>query len=644
MKRILFIFGVLVLLTSHNLFSQLKISGVVLDSFGNALPGVNVILKGTTIGTLTNFEGEFTVTIPDSLSVKPVLLISFIGMKTEEITIDGKSEKRIQLVEEKLSLDEVVVVGYGIKRESKSLAYSVADAPARSKRKSSGIKIRGVSSISKSKGRHVSEALPKTEFATHETGQSITPEAGLLTAGEIHDFSKWKLWQDIAKKDLKQWQKFWKINPLERHCIQLQTEQGSPVADAEVALINEQGDTIWLAKTDNTGKAELWGEIFGNESNKKQKFNVLVSYNRNTFKIKRAKEFHKKVNILKIPAVCDRPADIDIAFVVDATGSMGDEIQYLKTELNDIIAKIKDTLPDYQINLGSVFYRDKGDAYITKHIDLSAETDKTINFISENYAGGGGDTPEAVDSALAVAIDKLSWSKYAVSRLLFLILDAPPHSDEATKQKIRNLTKRAAQKGIRIIPLTCSGIDKSTEYLMRCCALATNGTYVFLTDDSGIGNPHIKPTTDSYEVELLNDLIVRLAVNFSKMPDCHLEVYSDSLNTSKTEIKHQTDSLSIDSTSVTSEINSEGNETKGEGFKWKYYPNPTSGKITIESDEKIDDIFICDISGKIIKRIVIYDQKKFKVDLSEFPNGIYFIRFKPEGKSTITGKLILQHR
>ena len=63
---------------------------------------------------------------------------------------------------------------------------------------------------------------------------------------------------------------------------------------------------------------------------------------------------------------------------------------------------------------------------------------------------------------------------------------------------------------MRIIPVAASGVDKETEFLLRFLDVATGGTYVFLTDDSGIGGSHIEPTVGPYEVELLNDLLVRL--------------------------------------------------------------------------------------------------------------------------------------
>ncbi|MDD4641760.1 MAG: hypothetical protein PHF92_10450, partial [Bacteroidales bacterium] len=69
--------------------------------------------------------------------------------------------------------------------------------------------------------------------------------------------------------------------------------------------------------------------------------------------------------------------------------------------------------------------------------------------------------------------------------------------------------------GIKIIPITASGIDKETEFLMRLMAMATNGSYVFITNDSGVGNEHIQASVGEYQVELLNKLMVRLIKKYS---------------------------------------------------------------------------------------------------------------------------------
>ncbi len=75
--------------------------------------------------------------------------------------------------------------------------------------------------------------------------------------------------------------------------------------------------------------------------------------------------------------------------------------------------------------------------------------------------------------------------------------------------------KHAAEKGIKVIPISASGIEKDTEFLMRFFAISTNGTYTFLTDDSGIGDSHLKPTTGKYDVEYLNELMLRLILKYT---------------------------------------------------------------------------------------------------------------------------------
>jgi len=98
-----------------NVQAQDKISGVVKDALGNTLPGVNILYKGTSIGAVTDFDGEFT--IQKSASSK-TLVFSFIGYKTSEVLVGNKSEINVTLEEEAQGLDEVVIIGYAaVKRE-----------------------------------------------------------------------------------------------------------------------------------------------------------------------------------------------------------------------------------------------------------------------------------------------------------------------------------------------------------------------------------------------------------------------------------------------------------------------------------------------------------------------------------------------
>ena len=118
----------------------------------------------------------------------------------------------------------------------------------------------------------------------------------------------------------------------------------------------------------------------------------------------------------------------------------------------------------------------------------------------------------APTGALLETIQKQNWSSKAIARIVFLVLDAPPHKQQQNIESLQKSIRMAAEKGIKIIPVTASGINRSTEYLMKTMALATTGTYVFITDDSGIGNTHLKSKNKDYKVEKLNDLLVRLIV------------------------------------------------------------------------------------------------------------------------------------
>jgi hypothetical protein len=208
-------------------------------------------------------------------------------------------------------------------------------------------------------------------------------------------------------------------------------------------------------------------------------------------------------------------ARTEIALLVEATGSMGDELNFLKEDLRSVIQRIKAANTTLDVATATVFYRDTGDDYVTRHSGFTSDVSSTVDFIRQQ-AASGGDFPEAVHAALRVAVDELQWSAQARTRIAFLLLDAPPHEDRQVMEEYRELVKSAAAKGIRIVPVTASGIDKATEFLMRQTAIATNGTYVFITNDSGIGNDHLEATVGDYEVEFLNDLLVRLVGEYTE--------------------------------------------------------------------------------------------------------------------------------
>lgn len=328
-------------------------------------------------------------------------------------------------------------------------------------------------------------------------------QPGVITAGEWNDLDHWNFWLGLQGKDaFKDVKSNYRYDLAKKVSVRLLSSNNTPLVDEPVLLKKPNGVILWEARTDNKGVAQLFiGKAMGTSP-----FNVHVPDRGFTV----AGTYSNDIKDYIVPGNPGAIDNADIAFVVDATGSMGDEISYLKTELLDVINRVKAAHPDRALRTASVFYRDEGDEYVTRKSDFTSNINTTVNFINNQQADGGGDFPEAVHTAVKEAVQQLAWSAKARSKILFLVLDAPPHEDYNVLATLQEQVKAAAKKGVRIVPVTASGIDKFTEYLMRQTAIATNGTYVFITNHSGIGNDHLEPTVGEYEVEFLNNLMVRL--------------------------------------------------------------------------------------------------------------------------------------
>ena len=340
----------------------------------------------------------------------------------------------------------------------------------------------------------------------------IQPQGGLVTAGEWNDLDNWAFYQKtLMKEPFKGFPDDWQMYTNHRIAVAL-TAKNKPAANATVTLF--RNDTpIWTAKTDNLGRAELWVGAFQKE---KELNTALLRLKVNEQWVSTATISETQVNRIALDEALPSPTNlVQIAFMVDATGSMGDELEFLKMDLKKVINEVQKTNTQLKISTATVFYRDEGDEYVVKHSPFTEDINQTTEFISQQRADGGGDFPEAVDKAL-VQLNQLQWQPEARTRIAFLVLDAPPHNKPAVISSIQYSVKTAAASGIKLIPVVASGIDKTTEFLMRFIAMYTNGTYVFITDHSGIGNKHLEPSVGEYQVEKLSDLMVRLIKKYSE--------------------------------------------------------------------------------------------------------------------------------
>lgn len=199
---------------------------------------------------------------------------------------------------------------------------------------------------------------------------------------------------------------------------------------------------------------------------------------------------------------------LDLAIVFDTTGSMGDELRYLQSEFEAIVSSLKAKYPSVSQRYSLVVYRDQGDQYVTKSSPFVSDVSEFRATMAKERAGGGGDFPEAVDEALE-HMTQLDWDASAgTARVAFWVADAPHHV--GAEARVAAATKAAAAKDVHVYPVAASGTDDRTEYTMRSVAQMTGGRYLFLTDDSGIGNAHAEPRIPCYFVTRLDHAIERM--------------------------------------------------------------------------------------------------------------------------------------
>ena len=207
---------------------------------------------------------------------------------------------------------------------------------------------------------------------------------------------------------------------------------------------------------------------------------------------------------------------VEVAFVLDATGSMGPLIEGAKRKIWSIATAILDANPDAQIRMGLVAYRDIGDEYVTRKFELTTDIQDLYANLLELRAKGGGDWPESVNEALDVAVNKLAWtSGDDVHRIVFLVGDAPPHMDYAQDTKYPETLKVARQKDI-VVNAVLAGGARDTERVWRDVAQRGGGRFIPIPQDGG--EVVVIETPYDEEIIILQEKIGRTVVPYGPAP------------------------------------------------------------------------------------------------------------------------------
>ena len=197
------------------------------------------------------------------------------------------------------------------------------------------------------------------------------------------------------------------------------------------------------------------------------------------------------------PAVAEqgRPR-VEVAFVLDTTGSMTGLIEGAKQRIWSIARRIAEGRPRPDLRIALVGYRDIGDAYVTRVHPFTSDMDEVYQSLTSFRAEGGGDGPEHVSAALREAVETLPWSDRRALRVIFLVGDAPPHVDYQDGFDYRRHVADARRRGIVVDAIQC-GSDAQTAAVWQEIAAAGLGQYARIDADGGM-NAKVTP----YDAEL----------------------------------------------------------------------------------------------------------------------------------------------
>ncbi|MHC4955190.1 MAG: vWA domain-containing protein [Planctomycetota bacterium] len=206
-----------------------------------------------------------------------------------------------------------------------------------------------------------------------------------------------------------------------------------------------------------------------------------------------------------------KPASVEVCFVLDTTGSMSGLIAGAKRKIWSIANEIVMVKPTPKVRVGLIGYRDRGDAYITRHFDLTEDLDLVYEDLMKYQAQGGGDGPESVNQALHEAVTKPTWSKGDnVLRIIFLVGDAPPHMDYADDVKYPETCRLAARRGIIINTIQC-GSMANTQTIWTDIAKRAEGGFAAIAQT---GNMVVISTPMDKELAALNVAVGKTILSF----------------------------------------------------------------------------------------------------------------------------------
>lgn len=366
-------------------------------------------------------------------------------------------------------------------------------------------------------GEKASELGFKDSASVHKTSKSRgftakAPAVSGLKAGFADDNRQFNYFTNFLEQ-YGQKVNHYLLNIKERIFIRVIDSNGKSIANADIEVYDRR-NLLVSGRTYADGSFLFFPAEYGQSA---KKYRAKVYSGNQTKEIEFDRQGNRVVEV-KLPVPRHNPQQIplDIVFIMDTTGSMGEEISRLKNTIEIINMNLSSISIKPKLRFGMVLYKDVDDVYVTKVIPLTSSLDDFIKRLQEVEASGGGDGPEDLQSALSDSIKKIQWNSNGI-RLSFIITDAPPHLDYGQKYTYAHAARDAQKMGIKFFSVGTGGLDLMGEYVLRQIAQYTYAKYIFLTygekgeSEGGKEGSVSHHTGSNFQTDKLESIIIRFA-------------------------------------------------------------------------------------------------------------------------------------
>lgn len=352
-------------------------------------------------------------------------------------------------------------------------------------------------------------SLPYMDARTGETGGASAGAPGSgseqgtsLKGGEHDDNASFAAYLEYLRTARQQVGNAPWLDVTERYPLQVIDEASKSIPNATVT-VKRGSELVLSARTPADGRIFFHPKAFPGIAESQDDLTIEVSKGASTVSrmlVRNGEAVEPFVLAGERGAIAPR---VDLCFVLDVTGSMGDELSQIQASIGEIAFRITSLPGSPAVRYGLVAYRDEGDAFVTRSHEFTDDLALFKQRLNALAASGGGDYPEALNPALNEALTQLAWDEEEAVRLMFVVGDAPPRLDRVQDVPYTTSMVKALERGIKIVPLAASGLDALGEFVFRQLAQFTGGKFLFLTYGGGTSH-QVGPVQENN----LDDLVV----------------------------------------------------------------------------------------------------------------------------------------